>query len=83
MDSAVQAAELNAIFRHALRARRVECGFTQAALAEYVGTTQPFIAQLESGSRLPNLELLAKLAEALRTTPDALLRSDIFLAKRA
>ena len=40
-------------------------GLTQAQLAEMVGTRQPSIARLESGSSTPSLSLLAKIAEAL------------------
>ncbi len=46
---------------------RIMCGLTQAELAERVGTKQPSIARLESGSVTPTLPLLRRVAEA----PDA------------
>lgn len=44
---------------------RIMCGLTQAELAERVGTKQPSIARLESGSVTPTLPLLRRVAEAL------------------
>lgn len=43
---------------------------TQVQLAERAGTTQPVIARLESGNdtRIPSLELLAKIARASNAT---------------
>lgn len=45
---------------------RQNASLTQCALAKKAGTTQPVIARLESGSdtRIPSLELLARLAVA-------------------
>jgi transcriptional regulator with XRE-family HTH domain len=43
-------------------------GLTQAELADKVGVTQVYISSLESGARKnPSLELLRKLAKALKT----------------
>jgi transcriptional regulator with XRE-family HTH domain len=39
---------------------------------------QAYWAQLESGQRVPRLDTLAHLAEALSTTPDGLLSAQIF-----
>lgn len=44
---------------------RVRLGLTQAQLAERVGTKQPSIARLESGTSSPSLSFLEKVAEAL------------------
>jgi transcriptional regulator with XRE-family HTH domain len=48
---------------------RQQAHLTQQELAIKAGTTQPVIARLESGSdsRIPSLELLAKLADATNT----------------
>ena len=40
-------------------------GVTQSRLAELAGTSQPTIAAYESGSKVPNLRTLRKLARAL------------------
>jgi transcriptional regulator with XRE-family HTH domain len=44
---------------------RIEAGFTQAQLAELVGTTQPSIARLERGQSQPTIEFLRRLGAAL------------------
>jgi transcriptional regulator with XRE-family HTH domain len=45
---------------------RSEAGFTQAELARRVGTTQAAISKIETGRTVPGLELLDRLATALR-----------------
>jgi transcriptional regulator with XRE-family HTH domain len=44
---------------------RRRAGVTQSRLAELAGTSQPTIAAYESGSKVPNLRTLRKLARAL------------------
>ena len=46
---------------------RVMRGITQKKLAKLAGTKQPSIARLESGSMLPSLTFLEKIAKALKT----------------
>jgi DNA-binding XRE family transcriptional regulator len=46
-------------------ARRKDLGFSQAELAELVGTTQSAIARLESGGRPPRIDTLLRIADAL------------------
>lgn len=46
-----------------LRARRGS--FTQRELADLVGVDHTSIARFESGKRLPNLDVIRKLAEVL------------------
>lgn len=41
-------------------------GLTQAALAAALGITQPYLAQIETGSRTGDIRLYAKLAKVLR-----------------
>jgi DNA-binding XRE family transcriptional regulator len=62
-------AELEALrpeieFRSALINGRVAAGFTQAELAERVGTRQPAIARLESGGAKPSFDTLLRLSSA-------------------
>jgi ribosome-binding protein aMBF1 (putative translation factor) len=63
--------------RRALIGARLAAGLTQRELAERLGTTQSAIARLESGSRLPNVDTLYRLAKELGIefviTPDAAL----------
>lgn len=49
----------------AVIAARVSAGLTQAQLAERIGTTQSAIARIESGSTLPKLVTLARIARAV------------------
>jgi transcriptional regulator with XRE-family HTH domain len=41
-------------------------GLTQEQLAEKIGTSTPWIGQLETGRELPNVKMLAKIARALQ-----------------
>jgi len=73
----MQPSELHAIFRTNLRTRRIELGFTQIMLAKVTGIDQVHISMLERGARNANLATLAKLAEALDTTPSAMLSGKV------
>jgi DNA-binding XRE family transcriptional regulator len=55
------------------RARR---GLTQAALAKAARTTQPHIADLESGKHGGSLEIMARIAKALDIPVDSLVAAD-------
>ena len=52
--------------RAVIRARTA-AGLSQQELAERMGTTQPFVARLESGRNLPSLRTLLKVAKATGT----------------
>lgn len=80
MEATLQSAELVKILASNIRARRLERGISQQALADAANVSQPYIAQLERGIRSPGVELLAPLADALATTPDALLTPNVFSA---
>lgn len=49
---------------------------TQAALAEVAGLSQPYLAQIETGKRVGDVVLYAKLAAALRLTIEDLVPTD-------
>jgi DNA-binding XRE family transcriptional regulator len=51
---------------------RVKRGFTQAALAQAARTTQPHIADLESGKHGGSLEIMTRIAKALNISVDSL-----------
>jgi transcriptional regulator with XRE-family HTH domain len=55
--------------------KRVRTGrsWTQQVLAERVGTSRFYVAQLEAGSKQCSLEMLERVARALRVKPGALL----------
>ena len=52
---------------------RTRQGWTQQVLAERAGTTRFYVAQLEAGSKQCSLEMLERVAKALRVKPGALL----------
>ncbi|TAK27895.1 MAG: XRE family transcriptional regulator [Chloroflexota bacterium] len=62
-------------FRKALIGARLAAGWTQKELAERMGTKQSAIARLESGTQMPTLDTLYRLAAVLGVdftiTPDA------------
>ncbi len=60
---------------------RGEAGLTQKELAQKMGTTQPFVARLESGQTRPSMRTLERLAEA--TGSRLLIRFEPHNAKRA
>jgi DNA-binding XRE family transcriptional regulator len=51
---------------------RAKRGMTQAALAKAAGTTQPHVADLESGKHGGSLEVMARIAKALKVKVDDL-----------
>ena len=56
-----------------LRALRNSLGLTQVALAERVGITQAYLAELEKGAKRPSIDVLEKLCDALNCSADYLL----------
>lgn len=48
-----------------IKARRREVGLTQAELATFSGTTQPFVSQVERGRRTARFDGIIRLTEAL------------------
>lgn len=81
MPTDVQPEQLNELFRQNIRQRREDLGLSQNELAERMTKRRrgkikvhgPYISALESGARVPLVGMLAELADALETTPDALL----------
>jgi DNA-binding XRE family transcriptional regulator len=62
---------INAVSKMIVKLRK-SAKLTQSELAKRAGTTQPVIARLESGSgsRVPSLLLLARIANATHATLD-------------
>lgn len=52
-------------FRRALIGARIAAGLTQKQLADKLGTTQSAVARLESGTQMPTLDTLYRLAVVL------------------
>lgn len=57
--------------REMIRARRVELGLTQTAVAQSLGRHQPFIANIESGERRLDVVEFMTLADILEIDPAA------------
>ncbi|MBX3444232.1 MAG: helix-turn-helix domain-containing protein [Planctomyces sp.] len=74
----VTAKQLRAIVGDNIRVRRQELGLTQVALGEACGCSHVHVSMMERGKTEPSLTLLAALAEALSTNPQALLSPEIF-----
>ncbi len=55
---------------------RAKRGLTQAALAKAARTTQPHVADLESGKHSGSLEVMSRIAKALRIKIDDLAPAD-------
>ena len=60
-----------------LRELRIKKGMSQQELGTAIGVTKVSVCGYESGSRIPNLEKLTKLADALQTSTDYLLGREI------
>ena len=74
MIAKMQPDELIARFAKNVRKQRLKLGLTQKQLAERLHAHPPYISDLERGKKCPFLPNLAPIAEALETTPNALLR---------
>jgi transcriptional regulator with XRE-family HTH domain len=61
-------------FGDRVRARRQELGWSQERLALKAGINRTYIASLESGARNPSLELIARLAAAMKVDAGELVR---------
>lgn len=56
-----------------LKVRRVAMGFKQKELAEVANVSIAYMARLENGkAKNPSIEIMKKLANALKTTPQEL-----------
>ena len=56
-----------------IRELRHEHGFTQEKLAELAEIDRTYIYRLESGKRLPSLEVVFRIAKAFNITPGQLI----------
>jgi transcriptional regulator with XRE-family HTH domain len=55
--------------RYGVRSYRHKMGLSQEAMAYEAGINRTYIASLEAGQRNPSLDLMARLAVALRVEP--------------
>lgn len=57
-----------------IRQRRIEIGLTQQTLAQLADISVGFVSEIEKGKRNPSGRVLLRIASALRTTTDWVLR---------
>lgn len=63
-------------FENRLRAKRIDSGFSQGALAKIVGLTRQAIYAMETNQYLPSTEVSLRLAKVLNCTVEDLFRLD-------
>lgn len=76
MDT-MQPEELMEILGTNVRARRKELNLTQENLAETAEVTQPYIAEIEAGRASATITVVARMSNALKTTPATLLSAEM------
>lgn len=54
---------------HSLKTLRLSKGISQKQLAELIGSRQPYIARLESGTGNPTMDTVMRIAKALGDNP--------------
>ena len=78
MEIILQPAELRKVVAGNIKSRRIELGLTQCEMAEKLHISQPHVGRLENGASCPSVEMLARLAEVLRTNPGSLMDEGSF-----
>lgn len=56
-------------FGHRIQKRRQELGITQEELADRLNLSRTHMGHIEQGRRSPSLEVINKIAKALKTSP--------------
>lgn len=67
--------EYKQLFGKRVKELRKARGLSQLELAAKVGIDRSYMGFLERGDRNPTLEVIAKIAEELNTTPDELFKT--------
>lgn len=62
-----------------LRKARQELGWSQQALAKELGISAPAISQYENEERVPSVEVLIQLSDALHVSSDYILGRDLMV----
>jgi len=69
---------LRALLSNNIKKRRKFLGISQSKLAEKVETSTHYIAQIEQMNKFPSVEMLERIAEALKMDSPELFSTDIF-----
>lgn len=67
-------AKLPRVIGKRVQKRRKEVGYTQEQLAEKIGISRAYMGFIEQGRNAPSLEVLQKIARALKVSPSELLK---------
>lgn len=59
-----------------LKTKRQECGTTQVEVAKIAGLSERSYKYIESGERIPRVDVAIKIAKSLGTTVEALFSDD-------
>ena len=65
---------LRRIFADNLRCARLEIGLSQEGLADAAGIDRTYVSALERGKYAASVDVIERLAKALRVTPASLLK---------
>ena len=71
---ATKECELHDVFCENVRARRGRLNLTQKEVAARLGISSPRYCQIERGDNIPSLDLVERVAAALGTSAQSLLR---------
>lgn len=66
-----------AVLGRKLREERQKKGYTQSALAKFAGVGNAYLGEIERGLKMPSLNILIKLIQALDISADYLLRDEL------
>jgi DNA-binding XRE family transcriptional regulator len=77
MKKMARGSAIHDTFCQNVRARRAELGLKQKQVAKMLGVSQPSYAAIETGRCVPTINVVAKVAKSLYTTPSALLSSPV------
>ena len=64
-------------FGNKLRVARKDRGFTLNILAEKCGTSEGVLRNYEKARKVPNVEMLLRICDALQVSPDYLLHEEL------
>ena len=65
-----------------LRRYRDAAGLSQQQIVDAVGISKGFYSSLESGKRVPNLDMLIRLAKHLKVTPGMLIDAAVMESEK-
>ena len=81
-DSILLHMELRAVFIRNIKKYRKINKISQMILAEHCGTSTSYIGEIEIGKKFPSVEMIQKIADALKVQPYKLFmdESDVYIA---